>query len=82
MRWRSARSSARGAAIASGYFAEEIIPVQVPAARPGTITVDLDEPPRPETTLEGLAKLNADRAQSGHGDRGQRMWASSTAPPR
>ena len=28
-----------------------------PAARPGPITVDKDEHPRPETTLEGLTKL-------------------------
>ena len=46
-----------GAAIASGYFAEEIIPVQVPGGKAGPITVDKDEHPRPETTLEGLAKL-------------------------
>ncbi len=46
-----------GAAIASGYFAEEIIAVSVPGGKAGPITVDKDEHPRPETTLEGLAKL-------------------------
>ena len=46
-----------GAAIASGYFAEEITPVSVPGGKAGPITVDKDEHPRPETTLEGLAKL-------------------------
>ena len=46
-----------GAAIASGYFAEEIVPIQVPGGKAGPITVDKDEHPRPETTLEGLAKL-------------------------
>src|SRR5262245_47378357 len=46
-----------GAAIASGYFAEEITPVQVPGGKAGPITVDKDEHPRPDTTLEGLAKL-------------------------
>src|SRR6202008_917179 len=42
-----------GAAIASGYFAEEIIPVTVPGGKAGPVTVDKDEHPRPETTLEG-----------------------------
>jgi 3-oxoadipyl-CoA thiolase len=46
-----------GAAIASGYFAEEITPVAAPGGKAGPITVDKDEHPRPETTLEGLAKL-------------------------
>jgi 3-oxoadipyl-CoA thiolase len=46
-----------GKAIASGYFAEEIIPVMVPGGKAGPIAVDKDEHPRPETTLEGLAKL-------------------------
>ena len=46
-----------GAAIASGYFAEEIVPIQVPSGKAGPITVDKDEHPRPETTLEALAKL-------------------------
>src|SRR5438270_7736003 len=46
-----------GAAIASGYFAEEITPVSAPGGQAGPITVDKDEHPRPETTLEGLAKL-------------------------
>ncbi|UZE49199.1 3-oxoadipyl-CoA thiolase [Rhodopseudomonas sp. P2A-2r] len=46
-----------GRAIASGYFAEEIIPVMAPGGKAGPTTVDKDEHPRPETTLEGLAKL-------------------------
>src|SRR6201987_2567330 len=40
-----------GAAIASGYFAEEITPVSVPGGKAGPIQVDKDEHPRPETTL-------------------------------
>ena len=39
-----------------------------PAARPDRSRVDKDEHPRPETTLEGLAKAEADRAQSRHRD--------------
>ncbi len=46
-----------GQAMASGYFAEEITPVSVPGGKAGPVTVDRDEHPRPETTLEGLAKL-------------------------
>src|SRR5256714_473 len=46
-----------GAAIASGYFAEEIIPITIPGGKAGPVTIDKDEHPRPETTLEALAKL-------------------------
>ncbi|CAN5408040.1 3-oxoadipyl-CoA thiolase [soil metagenome] len=46
-----------GKAIASGYFAEEIIAVMAPGGKAGPIVVDKDEHPRPETTLEGLTKL-------------------------
>jgi 3-oxoadipyl-CoA thiolase len=46
-----------GKAMASGYFAEEIVAVEVPGGRAGPVTVDKDEHPRPETTMEGLAKL-------------------------
>jgi 3-oxoadipyl-CoA thiolase len=46
-----------GKAIASGYFAQEIVPVEVPGGKAGPVVVDKDEHPRPETTLEGLAKL-------------------------
>jgi 3-oxoadipyl-CoA thiolase len=45
-----------GKAIAAGYFAEEICPIEIPG-RAGPTIVDKDEHPRPETTLEGLAKL-------------------------
>jgi 3-oxoadipyl-CoA thiolase len=46
-----------GKAIASGYFAKEIVPVEAPGGRAGPIVVDKDEHPRPETTAEQLAKL-------------------------
>jgi 3-oxoadipyl-CoA thiolase len=46
-----------GKAIASGYFAQEIVPVAAPGGKAGPVTVDKDEHPRPETTLEALAKL-------------------------
>jgi 3-oxoadipyl-CoA thiolase len=46
-----------GKAVASGYFAEEIVPVEVPGGKAGPIVIEKDEHPRPQTTLEGLAKL-------------------------
>jgi 3-oxoadipyl-CoA thiolase len=54
-----------GRAIASGYFAEEIVPVEVPGGKGGPIVVDKDEHPRPETTAEGLARLKAFVRQPG-----------------
>ncbi len=44
------------AAQKSGVFAEEIVPVTV-RSRKGDTVVDTDEHPRPDTTMEGLAKL-------------------------
>jgi 3-oxoadipyl-CoA thiolase len=46
-----------GKAIVAGYFAQEIVAVQAPGGKAGPITVDKDEHPRPDTTLEALAKL-------------------------
>jgi 3-oxoadipyl-CoA thiolase len=46
-----------GKAIASGYFAAEIVAVEAPGGKAGPIVVDADEHPRPDTTLEALAKL-------------------------
>ena len=45
------------AADAAGRFADEVVPIEVPAARGATSTFDRDEHPRPETTLEQLAAL-------------------------
>jgi acetyl-CoA acyltransferase len=45
------------AATDDGRFAEEIIPVMVPAGRGETVTVSVDEHPRRDTTLEKLAAL-------------------------
>ena len=57
-----------GAAIASGYFAEEITPVSVPGGKAGPITVDKDEHPRPGDHAGRPDQTEADRAQSRHGD--------------
>ena len=40
----------------SGFFGKEIVPVTI-TGRKGDTIVDKDEPPRADTTLEGLAKL-------------------------
>ncbi len=46
-----------GKAMAEGYFAEEIVAVEVPGGKAGPILVDTDEHPRPDTTAEQLARL-------------------------
>jgi len=45
-----------GKAVAAGYFAAEIVPVDV-AGKGGPVTVEKDEHPRPDTTPDALAKL-------------------------
>lgn len=44
------------AAIEGGKFANEIVPVEI-KGRKGTIVVDTDESPRPDTTTESLGRL-------------------------
>lgn len=52
------RSQMRAAkALATGFFPEEIVPVSVASRAGEKGEVTTDEHPRPETTLEGLAKL-------------------------
>ena len=48
-----------GAALDSGVFAEEIVPVTIPRRKGEDVVVDTDEHPRPDSTLEGLAELPA-----------------------
>jgi len=45
------------AAIDRGFFAGEIVPVTVPHGKADPLIVDADEHPRPDTTLDTLAKL-------------------------
>ena len=47
------------AAQSSGYFAEEITPVEVPGPKGSTVTVNKDEGPRAGLSLEKLGKLPA-----------------------
>ncbi len=53
------------AALEAGRLAEEIIPVTVDLGRGKTIVVENDEHPRPQTTLETLAKLKPDFREGG-----------------
>jgi acetyl-CoA acetyltransferase family protein len=45
------------AAQAKGFYRGEIVSVSVPAKKGAAVSVDHDEHPRPDATLEGLAKL-------------------------
>jgi acetyl-CoA acyltransferase 2 len=47
------------AAQGNGYFAEEIVPVEVPGPKGTTVRIDKDEGPRQGLTMEKLAKLSA-----------------------
>jgi acetyl-CoA acyltransferase len=52
------RSQQRWAAAqAKGFYRSEIIAVSVPGKKGATTSVDADEHPRPDATLDGLAKL-------------------------
>lgn len=56
-RW-SVRSQERYAqALENGFIQQEIVPVQVPQRRGDPLSVTADEQPRPDTSLQGLAKL-------------------------
>ena len=57
------RSQQRAAAaIAKGYFKDEIAPITLKSKKGPDVIFDTDEHVRPETTMEGLAKLKAVRA--------------------
>lgn len=43
-------------AMKNGYLKEEIVPIEIKSKK-GTTVISEDEGPRPETTMEGLAKL-------------------------
>ena len=56
-RWALDSHKKACAAIESGKFREEIVPVPVPNPKRGEMMVDRDENPRADTALEQLAKL-------------------------
>ena len=53
-----------GAAIHAGHFKDEIVPVEVPE-KGGVRLVDTDEHPRPDVTLEALARMKPAFARDG-----------------
>jgi acetyl-CoA C-acetyltransferase len=53
-----------GAAAAAGYFAEQILPVQIPGKK-GTTVIDTDEHVRPGVRLDDLARLRPAFAPGG-----------------
>jgi len=53
--WRSQQRYAR--ALAQGFFSREIVPYTAALPKKPAVTVDCDEQPRPDTTLDGLARL-------------------------
>ena len=55
------------AANEAGRFADELVPVEVPQRKRDPIVVDVDEHPRPETTIEGLARLRPAFAKDDQG---------------
>jgi 3-oxoadipyl-CoA thiolase len=48
-----------------GRFKNEVVPIEVPHRKGDPVLVDADEPPRPDTSLEKLAKLPPAFASSG-----------------
>ena len=61
--WRSQQRA--GAAMASGRFATEIVPVSIERRKQAPLLIDTDEHPRPDTTLEALAKLGTPFREGG-----------------
>jgi acetyl-CoA C-acetyltransferase len=62
----AARSHQRAAAaIANGVFVEEITPVSIPQRKGDPVVFDTDEGVRPDTTVQGLAKLRGAFAADG-----------------
>lgn len=54
-----------GQAMQNGRLAEEIVPVSIPQRKGEPVIVELDEHPRPQTTIEQLAKLRAPFREGG-----------------
>ncbi|MCA1011937.1 thiolase family protein [Halobacillus halophilus] len=46
-----------GTAIEEGRFEEQIVPLEIPVRKGATIQFKVDEHPRPDSTVEGMAKL-------------------------
>ena len=48
-----------------GRFKDEIVPIEVPQKKGEPLVVDADEPPRPDTSIEKLARLKPAFAEGG-----------------
>ncbi|USG65453.1 acetyl-CoA C-acetyltransferase [Brevibacillus ruminantium] len=57
-RWAYRSQQRAVQAMEAGIFDEEIVPVSIPQRKGEPLLVKKDEAPRPDTTLEGLAKLS------------------------
>lgn len=58
-RWAVETQRRAGAAIEAGRFVDEIVPVEVPRRKGDPIRLEADEHPRPDATVEKMAKLKA-----------------------
>src|SRR5437899_4635113 len=67
------------AAITSGTFAEEIVPVSIPQKGGESLVVSRDEPPRADTSLEALSKLRPVFREGGTVAAGNASWTSEGA---
>lgn len=56
-RFALASQQKTAAAQQRGFFEREIVPVEIPQRKGGSMVVNQDEHPRPDTDAEGLAKL-------------------------
>ncbi|MCW5609628.1 MAG: thiolase family protein [Rubrivivax sp.] len=65
--WGYMSQQRAGAAMASGFLARQIVPVEVPDGRRGTRLFEHDEFPRPQVTREKLATLKPAFRKDGQG---------------
>ena len=65
--WGLMSQQRAGAAMASGFLARQIAPIDVPAGKAGTRRFEHDEFPRPQVTAEKLASLKPAFRKDGHG---------------
>lgn len=56
-KWAFRSQQRYAAALEKGKWADEVLPISVNLGRKGTIVVDQDECPKPQTTLEKLSKI-------------------------
>lgn len=63
--WALQSQERTATAIAAGAFTSEMVPVEVTGRKGAVTVVDADEHPRPDTTMEALAKLRPSFDSSG-----------------